>query len=314
MMLRERIAYVLADPYFSIPSEEADKCLQAARVMLHYFSEPNEVHQEFSTWLVSTLTNVIESARSKVSQHINKEKMWIRFHELTSSRGFITKWERFIDNLSVAVPPLLYQHLTDEIFEGSIKTILGSSSANDPIEDDNIVLSNEEENVIHYVGGYVIHELKKDKTNANMLPLLEKLTDSEKRPTIDAARQWITSVNRGGLTKITDEAFQCFRDIEVSIRRFLNVNNTREMNQDFSKMVTSAILCDDDLLFNWCFASGVVVDQNVADRCLEKIVNKWFVIRGFSFANSMMEMYKQTSKKGTDKSKPLRSKLYTDDM
>ena len=84
------------------------------------------------------------------------------------------------------------------------------------------------------------------------------------------------------------------------------------MNEGFRKKVTSAILSDDNLLFDWCFASEFVVDQDIADRCLEKIVNKWFVIRGFSFSNSMMEMYKQESKKGTGKSKPLRTKLYTD--
>ena len=145
-----------------------------------------------------------------------------------------------------------------------------------------------------------------------MLPLLEHLTDTEKRATIDEARQWITSINRGGLTKITDTAFQCFCDIEVSIRRFLNVSNTRDMNEGFRKKVISATLSDDDLLFDWCFAAEFVVDQDIADRCLQKIVNKWFVIRRFSFSNSMMEMYKQESKKGTGKSKPLRTKLYTD--
>jgi len=125
-----------------------------------------------------------------------------------------------------------------------------------------------------------------------MFPLLEKLTDLDNRPTFDAARQWISTVDRGGLTKITDEAFQCFYDIEVSIRKFLKVSNTREMNEEFSKKVTSALLCDDNLLFDWCFTSEFIVDQAVADRCLERIVHKWFVIRGFSFSNSMMEMYK----------------------
>ena len=301
---------VLADPYFTIPSEEANVCLQAARAMVLYFSQPKEVHQEFASWLMITLTTVVESARSKASgQNINRETLWIKFHELTSSEDFITKWEEFVKNLNTTVPPLLYQHLTDEIFEGVIKKFCGPLTSNNTApKEDTVVLSNEEENAIHYVGGYVIRELKKDKFNSRMrLPLLEHLTDAEKRPTIDEARQWITSINRGGLTKISNTAFQCFCDIEVSIRRFLNVSNTRDMN-------TSAILSDDDLLFDWCFASEFIVDQDITDRCLEKIVNKWFVIRGFSFSNSMMEMYKQESKKGTGKSKPLRSKLYTDNM
>lgn len=314
--LRDAIVGVLADPYFSIPSEEASAYLQAARDMVHYFSQPKEVHQEFSSWLMTTLTTVVESARCKTSgQNVDRETLWIKFHELTSSEDFVAKWEEFVKNVNTTVPPLLYQHLTDEIFEGIIKKFCGSPTSNDTApEEDTVVLSNEEENAIHYVGGYVIRELKKDKSNSKMLPLLEHLTDTEKRATINEAQQWITSINRGGLTKITDTAFQCFCDIEVSIRRFLNVSNTRDMNEGFRKKVTSAILSDDNLLFDWCFASEFIVDQDIADRCLEKIVNKWFVIRGFSFSNSMMEMYKQQSKKGTGKSKPLRTYLYTDNM
>ena len=215
---------VLADPYFSIPSEEASACLQAARVMVHYFSQPKEEHHEFASWLMTTLTTVVESAKSKApGENINRETLWIKFHELTSSQDFISKWEGFIKNVNTTVPPLLYQHLTDEIFEGIIKRwVCGSStSRNTGPNKDTVVLSNEEENVIHYVGGYVIHELKKDKSNSNMLPLLTHLTDAEKRATIDEARQWITSINRGGLTKITDTAFRCFCDIEVSIRMLI---------------------------------------------------------------------------------------------
>ena len=54
-----------------------------------------------------------------------------------------------------------------------------------------------------------------------------------------------------------------------------------------------------NLLFDWCFAVECI-EEEVAAQCLEKIIMKWFVIRGFSFSKSLMEMYKQASKKGTD--------------
>ena len=85
------------------------------------------------------------------------------------------------------------------------------------------------------------------------------------------------------------------------------------MNAGFIDQVTTDILTDNDQLFNWCLAVGLN-DDDIADICLKEIVKKWITIRGYSFANSMMEMYKQYSKKGTDKSKPLRSKLFTDNM
>ena len=245
---------------------------------------------------------------------MNKEKLWISYHELTSSKLFVTKWEAFLAGVGGKVPPLLYQHITDELFEDIIKKSFGLSSKLPASESAaNIeALSNEEENTIHYVGGYVLRELKKDRCNSSILPLIEKLIVPEKRPTkIDPSRQWVTSVDRGGLTKITDEAFQCFCDIEIAIRRYLKVDNTRDMNEQFSKKVVDAILHDENLLFDWCFAVECI-EEEAATQCLEKIVKKWFVIRGFLFAKSLMEMYKQASKKGTDKTKPLRSKVFTE--
>ena len=115
-----------------------------------------------------------------------------------------------------------------------------------PIAQELDALTYEEENVVRYVGGYVIRELKKDKVNSYVLPLLEKLTDTENRTEVGDSCHWVTSINRGGLTKITDEAFQCFYDIEVHIRRFLNIKNTREMNENFSKKLINSVLSDDD--------------------------------------------------------------------
>ena len=44
--------------------------------MVLYFSQPKEVHQEFASWLMITLTTVVESARNKVSgQNINRETL-----------------------------------------------------------------------------------------------------------------------------------------------------------------------------------------------------------------------------------------------
>ena len=233
----------------------------------------------------------MEAAKTK-EHTIHKEKLWISYQELTNSKLFVTKWEAFLANVSGIVPPLLYQHITDELFEDIIKESFEISSKMPVSETNDVdVLSNDEENAIHYVAGYVLWQLKKDYCNSLILPLLEKLTDTEKRSTVDAKQQWVTSVDRGGLTKITDEAFKCFYDIEIAIRRQFKVDNTRDMNVQFSKKVIDAVLNDENLLFDWCFAAECI-DQELADQCLEKITKKWFVIRGFSFAKSLMEMYK----------------------
>ena len=50
------------------------------------------------------------------------------------------------------------------------------------------------------------------------------------------------------------------------------------------------LIHDDDVLIYWCMAG---FDSSDKERCLQVIVDKWMTIRGFSFAESMMEIYKQ---------------------
>ena len=71
----------------------------------HYFSQPKEVHLEFARWLMTTLTTVVESAKSKAcGQNINQETLWIKFHELTISEDFSKKWEEILKNVNTTIP------------------------------------------------------------------------------------------------------------------------------------------------------------------------------------------------------------------
>ena len=271
--LREAITGVLADPYFTISTQEAKLCLEGARNIIMVFNQPgtNELQSNFSTWLVTSLEAVVKSVKSGVQQ-FNKEKLWIKFHELTASTEFANKWETFASKLGIGtVSPLLYQHITDVIFESIIKESMNISTVGFTGAMQDCGLTFEEESAIHYVGGYVIRQLKIDKANAQMLPLLEQLTYSEDNSADDdSTRHWINQVNRGGLTKITNEAFRCFYNIEIMVRRFFNVDNTRDMNEQFNEKVMDSILKDEDLLFDWCLASQFAVESDVADNCLKK--------------------------------------------
>ena len=128
------------------------------------------------------------------------------------------------------------------------------------------------------------------------------------------SQTWVNSVDRGGLTKITDEAYQLFYAIKVVVRQFFNVEKTNEMDESFRKRILDNILISDEVLFSWCFIADSSLEDVVSEKCLSLIASKWITIRGFSFANSMMELYKRHFKKGTAKSKSLRSTLFTDKL
>ena len=67
------------------------------------------------------------------------------------------------------------------------------------------------------------------------------------------------------------------------------------MDDTYRKYLTYCVLNDSDV-FQWCMAGQDESDEDAQDY-LEKIVEKWITIRGYSFANSMMEMYKQQEEK-----------------
>ena len=81
------------------------------------------------------------------------------------------------------------------------------------------------------------------------------------------------------------------------------------MDDTFQQTLANSIIADDDVQFYWRFTG--TMDKNTGANCLELVTQKWITIRGFSFANSIMEMYKQQAKKCTGKSKGLRTKMFT---
>ena len=101
---------------------------------------------------------------------------------------------------------------------------------------------------------------------------------------------------------ITDSFCQTLSAIEYCIRCH---STTNEFDK---KEIHDSILDDSDVLFNWCSAAGML-DEDKKGVILSLIVAKYVTIRGFSFTKSVMETYKQVSKKSTSKSKPLRKKV-----
>lgn len=59
------------------------------------------------------------------------------------------------------------------------------------------------------------------------------------------------------------------------------------------------------------YVAGEIEGDEAADTSLAMIVEMWITIRGFSFARSIVEIYKQETKKGTKKAKSLRSTLFS---
>ena len=74
--------------------------------------------------------------------------------------------------------------------------------------------------------------------------------------------------------------------------------------------VVGAIISNNDVAFYWSMLCTGAGDKE-KDELLSRIVDLWVTIRGFSFACSWMEMFKQANKRGTQHAKALRKDLHS---
>ena len=95
-------------------------------------------------------------------------------------------------------------------------------------------LTYEEENAIRYVGGYAIKLVKamlKSPQDDELTLGLDELyiTDDDVEPA--ESEEWLCSIDRGGLTRITDDAYLFLVSLETSVRRHFHIDNTDDERQ-----------------------------------------------------------------------------------
>ena len=86
------------------------------------------------------------------------------------------------------------------------------------------------------VGLSYIHSLQKSKTNKSISGILQEFIESDATQKTDGpAQEWTNTVDKGGLIRITTEAYQIFYAVEAFVRRYLKVSKVTDMNNSFRK-------------------------------------------------------------------------------
>ena len=199
------------------------------------------------------------------------------------------------------------------MFQALIKEAFASKTA---ASVDPKPLTYEESNALRYVAGYVCHKLKKKLTASKhamrekLLLCLMDLCDEDEE--VSNSADWVHAVDRGGLVHVSENTFMSFERMEMIVCSVFNEEKASIMMDGVKVELRSTIVTDDDIGFYWCMLT-VEVEEAEGKVLLEMIVDMYINIRGFSFSKSMMEMYKQETKRCTQKSKSLRRKLPTGD-
>ena len=89
------------------------------------------------------------------------------------------------------------------------------------------------------------------------------------------------------------------------IRKQLIASAAKSLDAETKERLLDAVLKNEDLLFEWNILTSAVGDD-MGSIVIRKLAELYITIRGFAFASSCLELYKQQHRKRTQKSKSLR--------
>ena len=168
-----------------------------------------------------------------------------------------------------------------------------STSTESPV----IPLTFEEQNALRYVAGYICRKVR-DRLESSSLPkkndmilcLIELSGDEvfEERGT----ELWTNTVDRGGLWHISNQTYGVFVIMEEIIHGHLSLAGVATPMDNTRQVLVDVIRKNEDLLFEWDMLSAEV-EEEVSVAVLHKIIDLYVTVRGFGFATSCLEIYKQ---------------------
>jgi hypothetical protein len=295
--------------------ETAHKLLMCCNVC------PLPVH--FSDFANKLVLELISCFTQKKSNKQEREFMWGSFHVYRTSIDFRDCWIKFVQQAVNTRPsPIFYQHITDSVFRALIKVKYGDDTyssgdaqnvnkANTPA---GAPLTRESENALRYTAGYVIRKIRyklehiTDISKEEMIYCIMDMAGDEwdeERGTED----WTNLIDRGGLWHVNDLTYDFFYAMEQEIQcHFQPVDITKEMSNVISK-----VLENENVLFYWYLLTSDIKEDD-ATKLLNMIVELFVNTRGFAFASSCVEQYKQSTHKLIEKGKGIRKEVFTSNL
>lgn len=300
---------ILEDESYDPSLDTSKVVIDVAGSVKKLCSCPTPTADVFCQWLVSALTNIVTKAAKRVKKISTfKERVWSQFHALRSSSNFEHRWSQFLGDCNLQAERLFYQQVSLHIMTQLVVNATPAPAVC-CAQEEVVALTYEEENAVRYMGGYIIRALKKDnKKSTEILLQLKDLVNDDADTEPAESEEWICSIDRGGLIRISDDMYNVLTSIEYVTRTFYNTSSAGR--EDCREKVVGSIIDASEVQFYWSLASSQM-DEESKELILEQIVSKWVTIRGFSFTRSILEQYKKEAKKTTQKAKPLRSTLCT---
>lgn len=306
---------VQKDEVFKVESEYTSAALKTSVALQEWWKQSEANHMKLSSFAHILIVRLRACFPCKhKSLQLKKERMWGAYHRLRTADTFVSDWRLFITNSTgLKAFPSFYQFVTQNIFKELIKEAYPVLEIHGhDCESPGRPLTHEEQNALRYVAGYIIRKVQQKLEKSThprkdeMVLLLMECAGDELSDNV-GTETWTNMIDRGGLWHINDQTYSLFNIMEEEMRRLFTLG-VQWPHEGVKDTAMKALLKSNDILFEWCLIA-VEADDDISTLVLEKIVELYVTVRGFAFAKSCMEMYKQAKKKTIQKSRALRSKL-----
>ena len=318
-LLIKSIKSVTDDEGFRVTSSEAAEAIKTA-ISLEIWSTDTGNTSTFADFSMRLIESLVACFNSKAkTSKLKREHMWREYHKLRTSSIFANEWQCFLESAQLEASPTFYQYVSDELFKYLIKQrhpiydAPGSGEeCNEPI------MTHVEENALRYVIGFICRRLKEhfesssDDNKDDIIFLILSLSGDEMDEEA-GTETWTNSIDRGGLWHIKDDVYMIFSIMEQHIRKYFKTSAASELNDGVKVQIVTDLMKNEELLFEWRFITAEF-DENIATTVLERMIKLYVTIRGFAFAKSCLELYKQRHNRKIQKSKPLRKELFSLDV
>ena len=277
--------------------------------------------EEFCKHLVQFLRGCLP----QVSSQSGREKMWLQYHTIRTSKDYFILWNNFLTkSIRAGLTPIFFQFITDTMFKKLVKesypvehtpSSSGEAAAAATAAAAPESLTYEEQNVIRYTAGYVPRALKKKleksgyKNKKQLILCLIDLLESD-GGIYDESQDWVKLVNRGGLIQVSSVLFLLLSAMEQEVKCYLS-NMKNKQGRNIKKDLIDAINSSREVQLHWSTLS-FEWGPDEARVLFEMIVELWVTMRGFSYVSAWIERHKDSTKKTTQKSKGLRKNIIND--
>lgn len=301
---------VRADKSFSLPSPANVKAIETASAFTTWFDCPESqaTLRMFSLALCAQLHACFSSKHT--SHHLKKERMWRSFHCFRTATTFRNDWRKFIEvSVSQQVHPAFFQHVTMMIFKKMIKVEFPLPPT-DTTEHPDRPLTFEEKNALRFVAGYVCRKVRTSLERSSIAGKNEMVFcvmsfagDEEDGDT----EVWLNAVDRGELWDVNDMTFTLFLILEEEIRQFFTTYHFNWFRSEANpkQKIVEHLQQNGNIPFQWSLLTTSL--QEVASSLLKRIL--YVTVRGFGFASSCIEMFKQTTQQSLQRKKALRKHI-----